>query len=439
MPHNGLAFVFEYDNQHSISALIGALETHERFDDLEIHLLKPRLGLSEQIETLAVRHDKVVVGFSFTTPKALQVFAAVQEVRHHLQSHRLSNVTLVAGGPHPSGDWRQTLDMGFDIVVVGEGERSFPELLATLYDGAPWGHIQGLAYRSGAGPRFTGRSARVENLDDYPPFAERFSLFSSIEITRGCPWACKYCQTPFLLGGRMRHRSVEDIVKWVEVSKRRDRPEIRFVTPDAFAYGSDGRHLRLDLLAEMLRAVNAVVGREHTYLGSFPSEARPDSVSREALELIRQFTTNDNILIGAQSGSQNMLDLAHRGHTVEDIYRAVRITLEAGFIANVDFIFGMPGETAQDRALTLRVIENLAAMGARIHSHTFMPLAGTPWANASPGRMDGRTRALLESLTGRGQHFGQWRRQQDAARAIASFRETDLRREGVAVDHGSGN
>jgi radical SAM superfamily enzyme YgiQ (UPF0313 family) len=112
------------------------------------------------------------------------------------------------------------------------------------------------------------------------------------------------------------------------------------------------------------------------------------------------------------------LDRSHRGHTVEDIYRAVGITLDAGLIANVDFIFGRPGETEEDRALTRKVIEDLAAMGARIHSHVFMPLAGTPWADASPGDVDPKTRKLLERLTGRGQQFGQWREQQQACRAV---------------------
>ena len=425
MTDNALAFIYENDNRQSISVLIGAIEADARFDDLEIRLLKPRLGLCTQVKALATHYDQVVVGFSFTTPKAPAVHATVQQIREHLQSHPPSNVTLVAGGPHPSGDWQQTLNMGFDVVVVGEGEKSFAELLTSLYGDADLGHTKGLAYRNGleTRPVFAGRSARVENLDDYPPFAERFPLFSPIEITRGCPWACKYCQATHLFGGRMRHRSVENIIKWVEVSKKHDRPEMRFITPDALAYGSDGRHLRLDLLAEMLKGVNAVVGREHTYLGSFPSEVRPESVSREAIELIREFAINDNILIGAQSGSQRMLDLSHRGSTVQDIYRAVQITLDAGITANVDFIFGMPEETEEDRESTRKVIQDLAAMGARIHSHIFMPLAGTPWANALPGRMDEKTHSLLGRLTGKGQHFGQWRSQQDAAKAIAGFRE----------------
>lgn len=419
---NALAFVFENCNKQTISVLIGALETDERFDDLEIHLLKPKLDLSQQVEALARGYHQVVLGFSFTTLKVPEVFDAVQSIRRHLRSQRLSNVILIAGGPHPTGDWRGTLDVGFDVAVVGEGEKSFPKLLASLYAGADLEHTRGLAYRSGSEIRFTGRSERVEDLDDYPPFAERFGLFSSIEITRGCRWACRFCQTTFLLGGRMRHRSVANIVKWVEVSKKRDRPEIRFITPDAFAYGSEGKHPRPDLLAEMLRAVNKIVGREHTYLGSFPSEVRPESVSREAVEIIRRFAVNDNLVIGAQSGSQRMLDLSHRGHTVEDIYRAVQITLGAGLVANVDFIFGMPGEREQDRALTRQMIQDLAAMGARIHSHAFMPLAGTPWADASPGRVDSKTYHLLERLTGTGQQFGQWRQQQEAVQAMADFR-----------------
>jgi B12-binding domain/radical SAM domain protein len=417
MKSHALAFVFGNDNVQSLSALIGTLEADARFDDLQIHLLKPRLGLNEQVEALAKTHDKVVVGFSFTTPKALRT---LQEIR---KLQRPGNVTLVAGGPHPSGAPQQTLDMGFDVVVVGEGEISFPALLHALYTGSDLDRVQGIIYRAGADARSTGRSPRVENLDNSPPFAERFRLFSSIEITRGCPWACKYCQATFLFGGRMRHRSVDNIIKWVEASHRHDKSHIRFITPDAFMYGSDSSQPRLDLLEEMLRGVNAVVGKKNTYLGSFPSEVRPESVSREAVELVRRFATNDNIFIGAQSGSQRMLDLAHRGSTVEDIYRAVKITIEAGITANVDFIFGMPGENEDDRERTREVIEDLAGLGARIHSHTFLPLAGTPWEDAPPGRIDPETLQLLEHLTGKGQHFGQWRRQQSAAKAIDGFRD----------------
>jgi radical SAM superfamily enzyme YgiQ (UPF0313 family) len=215
MSNNALAFIFDNSNKQTIPVLIGVLETDRRFDHVDIHLLRPKAGLRERIEALAARYDRVAVGFSFTTLQAPEVFNTVRQVRDHLESRQLHNVTLIAGGPHPTGDWRQTLAMGFDIVVVGEGEKSLPKLLDALYKGTDWRHIRGLAYQTGSELDFTGRSERVEDLDDYPPFAERFGLFSSIEITRGCPWACRYCQTTFFMGGRLRHRSIENIVKWV--------------------------------------------------------------------------------------------------------------------------------------------------------------------------------------------------------------------------------
>lgn len=421
-----LAFVFERQTKFSVSVLAGVVEADDRFEHIDMRLLRPSEGLAERIGALCRDHDRVVVGYSFTTPQALQVLEAVQAVRATLTAPEAAKVTLVAGGPHPSGDWRQTLGMGFDVVVVGEGEHTFPQLLEALYGGADLSGIRGLAYEQDGEVAYTGRAEPVACLDDYPPFAEKFGLFSSIEITRGCPWACRFCQASSLFGPRMRHRSVEGIARWAEASARQDLCEIRFVTPDSFAYGSDGRLLRLDLLAEMLRAVNEVVGREHTYLGSFPSEVRPETVSPEAVELVREHAANDNIIIGAQSGSQRMLDLSHRGHTVEDTYRAVQITLATGLVANVDFIFGMPGETSADREQTAKVIEDLASMGARIHSHAFVPLAGTAWAGARPGRVDRQTRDLLQRLTGSHQQYGQWRKQQEAGRSIVRFREMCL-------------
>ena len=220
-PH-ALAFAFNRQNRHSIAVLIGAVETDGRFGDLDIHLLDPRSDLGEQIEALAAQHQRLVVGFSFTTFNVLEVFEAVQAIRERLASQPIEHVTLVAGGPHASGDWRRTLEMGFDIVVVGEGERSFPELLGALCEGRDVGHIPGVAACGSSGPTFSGRSPRVENLDDVPPFAERFGLFSMIEITRGCPWACRFCQATSLFGARMRHRSVSNIVEWAKKSKQFD-------------------------------------------------------------------------------------------------------------------------------------------------------------------------------------------------------------------------
>jgi len=101
------------------------------------------------------------------------------------------------------------------------------------------------------------------------------------------------------------------------------------------------------------------------------------------------------------------------------VRRAVRLALEAGFRAKVDVIFGMPEESPDDAAATRRLALDLAALGAEIHAHAFLPLPGTPWGGAPPGRVDPETRRALLRLEGSGRASGAWRRQEDLGRALA--------------------
>lgn len=197
---------------------------------------------------------------------------------------------------------------------------------------------------------------------------------------------------------------------------------LRFISPNAFAYGSpDGRSVNLESLETMLKAVSDIYGTDQVYLGSFPSEVRPEHVTPETLALVKRYCANQNLLIGAQSGSERLLKAIHRGHGVTEIRRAVELARAAGFTPNVDFIFGLPGETPQDRAQTLDLMQQIIQMGARIHSHTFMPLVGTPYARCAPGVVDQETRALLQSLRGKSLEHGSWTTQEQLAKATTEF------------------
>ena len=77
----------------------------------------------------------------------------------------------------------------------------------------------------------------------------------------------------------------------------------------------------------------------------------------------------------------------------------------------MDFIFGLPDETEADAADTVKLIRDLAAMGATIRGHTFLPLPQTAFAAARPGRIDPATRAALRQLQGEGKLIGLWSRQ----------------------------
>lgn len=420
MAKSALVFITETYNRNSIAALCGAIEEEECYADLAVSFANGR-GAAAHLQPLLREYCQVVTAFSFCTPNLMEIAKVLETLGRSLSEAERARLCLVAGGPHPSGDPEGTLELGFECVVVGEGENTFPELLGRMVSGTEYGDVSGIAYREAGAVRYTGRGEPV-NLDRTAPFSAKHRRFGPMEISRGCPWACRYCQTPYLFGSRRRHRSGETVLRYAEVGRRQGLRDLRFVTPDAFAYGSEGKHPNLEALERLLKAVGQIYGKEHVYLGSFPSEVRPDTVIEEAVELVKTYAANDNLVIGAQSGSDRVLDLMHRGHRVEDVSRAVEIVTRAGLVANVDVIFGLPGETAEDVKLTLRMMRHLTAMGARIHSHTFIPLAGTPLAAAPPGTVDIETRNALGRLAGEGKQFGSWARQERLGRELARFR-----------------
>lgn len=263
-----------------------------------------------------------------------------------------------------------------------------------------------------------GRAEPIE-LDDFPPFSVRQRMFGPIELTRGCIWACRFCQTPSLHRACFRHRSVPEVRRWVRQIRKAKLRDVRFITPSALSYGSSDGSVHLAAVEELLAASREEIGPSgRVFFGTFPSELRPEQVTAEALAVIRRYVDNDNLIIGGQSGSDRLLRECHRGHDAESVERAVRLSAEAGFVPNVDFIFGLPGETPEDVRATLTLVGRLTELGARVHAHAFMPLPGTAWRSAPRGSLEPVRKHLL-SLAGRGRAYGQWRRQLELAASVS--------------------
>jgi len=216
----------------------------------------------------------------------------------------------LAGGPHATAEPGEVLEAGFDLCALGEGEGTLARLLERLGEGGP-AEGPGLAWREGAEVR-RGRRPEPVDLDRTAPFPPSGERGGPIEITRGCVHACRFCQASFAAGVRLRHRSPEVVAAWAGLQVRRGRRDVRFVTPSALAYGSDDGSPRLDRVEALLTAVRAAVGKEgRIFLGTFPSELRPEHVSPEALRLLRRAVDNRALLLGAQSGSDRLLAAAH--------------------------------------------------------------------------------------------------------------------------------
>ncbi|MCG7848992.1 MAG: TIGR04013 family B12-binding domain/radical SAM domain-containing protein [ANME-2 cluster archaeon] len=331
--------------------------------------------------------DGIMV-YSFATAQAGAVFKEVRESP--------TDSTYIAGGPHPSARPQECLEY-FDYVVVGEGEETLPELVNSIQSGDT-ADVKGIAYMDKGRCVHTGARPPVD-LDRYPPFSAEL-LKGYIEITRGCPHNCGYCQTPCLFGHLMRHRSPEVVAEYAGMMR-----DVRFVSPNAFAYGSNGNRPEPNKIQALLEAVSK---KCRIFFGTFPSEVRPEFVNNETLELVKQYCQNISLSLGAQSGSQRVLDEIGRGHTVEDVKCAVELCREYDLTPVVDVIFGLPGEMPADQQETLELVEWIIAQDGRIHSHYFTPLPGTPLQDRMPFRVSKDVNRAMGKLALVGKVTGVW-------------------------------
>jgi B12-binding domain/radical SAM domain protein len=430
-PHAlAVAFLANETNRFSINALAGALEQDETLD-IVLSFPHPRDAQSEVDRLLSIA-DTVVIAFSFMSSALVSVAQQLERLKTHTALAE-NRVLFVAGGPHTSGDATGTLAIGFDIVFIGEGERSFPEFLHRLAEQRrDFLDIRGLAFldRSSGKPCVirTGRAAPIQLDARYPSIGIKHRRLGAIEIGRGCPHACSFCQTPFLHGARMRQRPLENVLWHIEQLVKFGFRDIRFITPDSLAYLSDdGMHPDYARLEQAFIAMHEVAGKARIKFGEFPSEMRPEYITPELAQLINQYSDAAYIAIGAQSGSERMLETMHREHDVLAVENAV------SYLAKycrrlkkiyVDFIASMPGETPQDELLSQQLMERLARISPKvcIHSHTFMPLPGTPLQHAVPGSVGKATRMIFEKLSRSGQEWGDWQEQEILAHSIADFR-----------------
>jgi len=421
------AFIVYYykDNIYSFNALIGALETDPYFDQFTIYFITKKEELIHNLKYIINKHKLIVVGISFFTTQLWEIYDLITILKKRYKKKYLQKVIFLAGGPHPTGDPVGTLKLGFDIIVVGEGEETIIELLKKIDLGNNYRKTKGIAYLNETNEyTFTGKRKSI-NLDEYPPFPIKNAKAGAIEITRGCPYICYFCQTPYLSGVYPRHRTIEVICRYVQELKNYygDLTDIRFISPNVFSYGSlDGKTLNIPILEELLTKIKEIIAPNgRVFFGSFPSEVRPEHVTQETLSLVLKYANNDNITIGAQSGSQKILDLCHRDHTIDDVYNAVNLTIKSNLKINVDFIFGLPGESNEDIELTINLMKDLSKLGARIHAHSFIPLPQTPFEKKSAKHISEVYKKEMKNLISRGYAFGDWKRQERIALKISKY------------------
>lgn len=407
-------------NRYSFNALLGALETTNLIQDIDILFYNSKNDKNNLLEEYIKTHKKTILMFSFFTT---QIWHINDEIKRFKKIYGNSLIYL-AGGPHPTGMPQEVLHMGFDYVLIGEGEKTINDFLRELLMDGDVQKVEGLAYINGSGKTVINPKKHLVDLNNYYPFSVQFKKFGPMEITRGCPFGCSFCQTSRIFDFKVRHRDIDFIEENLKIMNHYGLKDFRAITPNALSYGSkDGRTINLDAIYRLMMTIKKnMVGK--IYFGSFPSEVRPEHVTEEGIKLLKEFIDNDNIILGAQTGSSKMLEKCHRGHSIDDVYNAVRIITKYGMVPNVDFMFGLPDESKFDIDSSIKVIKDLISMGAKIHAHTFMPLPQTPFMNEKGGTVNEQLKKYIKVYVDNGIVYGNWGEQAVLSKKIEKYIRT---------------
>lgn len=251
------------------------------------------------------------------------------------------------------------IEPALDIIVRGEPESTIAELTLGLQEGKNLSGIAGLSFRQG--PRIIHNPERsaIENLDSLPfpawdlidrskyilPFTTD-KEFLLVATSRGCPFGCLFCADRAYYGNKLRLFSPVKIVDGMVQAKRN-------FGIDTFLFWAES----FTINQKFAEAVSdEIIKRNEKF--TWICNSRVDHVN---LSLLKKFKSAGCIMVGygIESGNQGVLDSAGKGITIEQIKEAARMTKKAGLQTVGHCIIGLPGETRNTIAQTVKFVKKL--------------------------------------------------------------------------------
>ncbi len=334
--------------QGFIAAYLRSLGHSVRFLDCTFE------GVDWAIEQAALEQPLVVGVYCMVTMHE-EALAIGQGLREKLAGRTL----LVAGGPMPSGKPQAFLP-AFDLVMRGEGELLWADLLARLQAGEPYTHLEGIctlkdgklvgATKAPLIPKelLTQMPMPARDLFDhksYQAYWQRTFGYAQTPVftARGCPYGCEYCDQP-IFGATYREHTVEQVMTDIERALADGYTHIWF-SDDIFMLNWQ----------RALKICDEIIKRGLKF--KWDCLGRVD-VQRKVFDRMAQAGC-DRIFFGIESGSVSVLKQMGKRFSLDNVRQAIRDANDVGIRAAAFFQIGYPGESTEDILTTLQFIPTL--------------------------------------------------------------------------------
>jgi anaerobic magnesium-protoporphyrin IX monomethyl ester cyclase len=264
----------------------------------------------------------------------------------------LAHTKVILGGPDIRYNAENFLNHGADYLVIGEGEESFYELIKALDTNKQQSlkEISGIGFKDEAGnTTLTQDRTLIKKIDELPlPNRKRIDIAAyqniwekhhgsdavSVSTMRGCPYTCRWCSRA-VYGLSYRRRSPAKVIDELEIIQADYHPDTLWFVDDVFTIS----HKWMNEFTLELNQRNLKINYECI--------TRADRLNEEVISMLKD-SGCFRVWIGAESGSQKIIDAMDRRVDVEQVREMIKLTRRYGIETGTFIMLGYPGETEKD-------------------------------------------------------------------------------------------
>jgi len=261
-------------------------------------------------------------------------------------------IKIILGGPDIRYNAKEFLEHGADYLVIGEGEETFYELILNLgqKDESDLENIKSIGFIDKTGKSiFTDERTLIKNIDELPlPNRSGINLKEyqnawkkkhgqdaiSVSTMRGCPYTCKWCSRA-VYGLTYRRRSPKKVVEELKLIKEEYNPDSIWFVDDVFTISH-----------KWLAEFNDVL-KNHQLKIKYECITRADRMNEDVIKMMKE-SGCFRVWIGAESGSQRIIDAMDRRVKVEQVRSMIQLAKKYGIETGTFIMLGYPGETEKD-------------------------------------------------------------------------------------------
>jgi radical SAM superfamily enzyme YgiQ (UPF0313 family) len=334
-------------------------------------------GIAER--AAAVPADVIGCSIMFTHewPQAKRTLRLLRQVH--------PNAIIMAGGEHITGAPELSLQdcPELDVCVLGEGEETAVNLVNAVEKRTSLHDVNGIVFRDGSRILRTSPRSRIRSIDSIPPpdwtvfpiepyldnelgFGVNRGRSMPVLATRGCPYECTFCSSPFMWTTRWLARNPDAVLDEMEESLRKYRVS-NFDFYDLTAI------IKRDWIIDFCKKM---VDRNMKCTWQLPSGTRSEAVDREVVDWMYRAGCRD-VSYAPESGSPDVLKRIKKKVKLDRMLASMKDAVDAGMNVKCNIIIGFPGEKHRHIMQTMLFLFRMARAGVHdIHLNGYLAYPG---------------------------------------------------------------